>query len=72
MGISQVIYHNWRHTLLLLFSDNSCALKNMTLQILKFLTALFKNGLKEVLEQKVYNVCSARQAFHFCSFSSLS
>jgi len=53
MGICQIFYHDRRHTLLLAFSDNSCVLKNMTLQIRKFLSALLENGLKEVPEQKV-------------------
>lgn len=53
VGIYQIIYHARRHTLLLVLSHNSCALKNMTLQVWKFLSALFKNGLKEVPKQKV-------------------
>lgn len=53
VGIYQIIYHLGRHTFLLVFSDSSCSLKNMTLQIQKFLSASFKNGLKEVPDQKV-------------------
>lgn len=53
VGIYQIIYHDRRHTLLLVFSDNSCCLKNMTLQVQNFLSALFKNGLKKLPEQKV-------------------
>lgn len=53
VGIYQIIYHDRRHTLFLVFSDNSCRLKNMTLQVQKFLSALFKNGLKKLPEQKV-------------------
>lgn len=53
MRIYQIICHNKSHTLLLLFSDNPCAFKNMTLQLQKFLNALLKNGLKKVPEQKV-------------------
>lgn len=53
VGIYQIIYRDRRHILLLVFSDNSCALKNMTLQVQKFSSGLFKNGLKGIPEQKV-------------------
>lgn len=53
MGIYQIIYCDRRHTSLLVFSDNSHVLEIMTLQVRKFLSARFKNDLKEVPEQKV-------------------
>lgn len=53
VGIYQIIYCDRRHTSLLVFSDNSHVLEIMTLQVRKFLSARFKNDLKEVPEQKV-------------------